>query len=131
MTETLSIMFVDDTESYRDLVKIVLSTYMKHNLKLAKNGKEAIEFVKNEKFDLIIADYEMPGIDGKELVESLRKIDKDVPIAVISGKQPRENIDIIMREDNVIDFTEKIKIGRLFDYFKVITTKALAMKKGM
>ena len=36
-------------------------------------------------FDLIITDYEMPGINGKQLVEKLKEIRPDIPIILMTG----------------------------------------------
>jgi two-component system response regulator (stage 0 sporulation protein F) len=46
---------------------------------------EALEMVSRHRFDLIFLDLAMPEIDGSELFRQIRKIDKNVPIAIITG----------------------------------------------
>ena len=51
----------------------------------ASNSLEALELVARQQFDLIFLDLVMPEIDGSELFRNIRKIDKQVPIAIITG----------------------------------------------
>jgi two-component system response regulator (stage 0 sporulation protein F) len=46
---------------------------------------EALEMVTRQHFDLIFLDLAMPEVDGSELFRQIRKIDKQVPIAIITG----------------------------------------------
>ncbi len=46
---------------------------------------EALEFIARQCFDLIFLDLVMPELDGSELFRRIRKIDKQVPIAIITG----------------------------------------------
>jgi len=49
------------------------------------NSLEALEMVSRQHFDLIFLDLAMPELDGSELFRRIRKIDKQVPIAIITG----------------------------------------------
>ena len=49
------------------------------------NSLEALELVAKQQFDLIFLDLVMPEIDGSELFRHIRKTDKQVPIAIITG----------------------------------------------
>jgi len=51
----------------------------------ASSSLEALELVAKQRFDLIFLDLVMPEIDGSELFRRIRKIDKQVPIAIITG----------------------------------------------
>lgn len=53
----------------------------------AENGKQAIEKIKSERLDLIIADIMMPHVSGLELIEFVRGKQKnnDIPIIIISA----------------------------------------------
>ena len=49
------------------------------------NSLEALELVSRQRFDLIFLDLSMPELDGSELFRRIREIDKQVPIAIITG----------------------------------------------
>lgn len=52
----------------------------------AKNGREAIEFFKKEKFDLIILDIMLPYVNGFEVAERVRNSDPQIPILMLTAK---------------------------------------------
>jgi CheY-like chemotaxis protein len=60
---------------------------------LAENGKEALHFLGEEKIDLVISDYQMPGMDGKELVRRVNKIRPSLPVILITGRSFREGTE--------------------------------------
>ena len=51
----------------------------------ASNGMEALSLLASERVDLVLADVQMPGIDGLELVRQVRANDPDMPCIVITG----------------------------------------------
>jgi two-component system chemotaxis response regulator CheY len=65
------ILAVDDSTTMRQMVSFTLSN-AGHEVLEAQNGDEAIKLAKSNKFDLIITDVNMPGMNGIELVRALR-----------------------------------------------------------
>jgi two-component system OmpR family response regulator len=61
------------------------------NAEVASDGKDALEFVLVEDFDLLIVDVMLPGRDGFSLVEELRKKNRDVPVLFLSAKRSTED----------------------------------------
>lgn len=53
---------------------------------IAHNGEEGLEAYRKEKPDIIVADIEMPVMDGYEMVQRIRKTDKDIPILFSSAR---------------------------------------------
>ena len=82
-----TILVVDDSSLYRTLICNLL---LRHKFKIleAKDGVEALEVLeKNKDIKLIITDYEMPGLNGLEVIKSVRKTYSinELPIIVISA----------------------------------------------
>ena len=50
------------------------------------SAEEALDKVSKENFDAIISDYKMPGMDGIELLEALRKAGNETPFIIFTGK---------------------------------------------
>lgn len=53
--------------------------------KVASNGSEALEALKNESFDVLLLDLILPEIDGFALLKQIRELDKNVKIIVLSN----------------------------------------------
>ncbi|BCB95322.1 sporulation initiation phosphotransferase F [Dissulfurispira thermophila] len=51
----------------------------------ASNGKEAIELFKKETPLAVLLDLKMPGMDGLEVLQELKKIDPDIPIIIVTA----------------------------------------------
>jgi CheY-like chemotaxis protein len=72
------VLVVDDEESIKELLTNVLQMDQ-HEVVLASNGREALDLVRREAFDLIISDIKMPVMGGAELYQHLR--DEHHPLA--------------------------------------------------
>jgi DNA-binding NtrC family response regulator len=77
------ILVVDDESSIRKTLKDILE-FEKHQVEVASNGQEALDFVADEDFDVVLLDIKMPEMDGIEVLERITKL-KDVPVVMISG----------------------------------------------
>lgn len=70
------------------------------------NPYEALEMFNKEKFDIVIADLKMPGMDGLQLWEEIRKINPEVPFILITAYGTLEAAQEAM-EKEVFDFILK------------------------
>lgn len=80
----LSILIVDDEWNMRNLIKIFL-TKNGFDVKEASTGTEAIEYVRNGNFDLVILDIMMPGLDGWQVCHEIRGFSQ-VPILMLTAR---------------------------------------------
>ncbi|UMB59485.1 response regulator [Lutibacter sp. A80] len=81
------ILIVDDHELMRKYLKKVLQNY---DITEAENGKEALEVLQNNNFDLILTDYMMPVMDGKTLVKKLKQQQNKTPILVLTARTDQQ-----------------------------------------
>lgn len=58
----------------------------------AEDGDEALDFVENEKFDLLIFDINVPGISGLELLKNIREYSITTPVIMITAYQDTEHL---------------------------------------
>lgn len=91
------ILVVDDSGILLRSVKTMLSD--KYEVAVATDGKKAIERAKRRKPDLILLDYEMPVMDGKETLEELRKDEelKDIPVVFLTSVADRDSIAPVLK----------------------------------
>jgi DNA-binding NtrC family response regulator len=78
------ILVIDDERSIRNTFKDILE-FEKHIVTLAENGKQALEIIHNQAFDLIFSDIKMPEMDGIELLGHFMEREIEAPIVMISG----------------------------------------------
>jgi len=79
------ILVVDDSTTMRQMVAFTL-TSAGHEVVEAPDGNQALATAKQKKFDLVITDVNMPGMNGIDLVQSLRALPdcKFIPILVLT-----------------------------------------------
>ncbi|MGA2108263.1 MAG: response regulator [Syntrophorhabdales bacterium] len=82
--EPIRILLVDDEEHIRLLFKEELEEEG-YAIDLASNGVEALEKVKAQRFGLVVLDIKMPGMDGIQTLNEIKKIDKDQPVILCSA----------------------------------------------
>jgi len=80
-----TILVVDDSTTMRQMVAFTL-TSAGHDVTEAPDGNNALATAKSKKFDLVITDVNMPGMNGIDLVQSLRALPecKFIPILVLT-----------------------------------------------
>jgi two-component system, NtrC family, response regulator AtoC len=79
-----SILVVDDEPKMRRLLEIML-TQMGHVVYQAENGQAALDFLSERTVDLVITDLRMPVLDGIGLLRSLRSLQNEVPVIVVTA----------------------------------------------
>ncbi len=93
-----TVLVVDDEELIRILTENFLGQ-LGYRTVLTKCGEEAVEMFQEEpdRFQLVLSDITMPGIDGIETVRRLRQINPGL-MAIISSGYSNERIDSIPRD---------------------------------
>ena len=80
------VLIVDDDESVQSvLYKVIRSNGI--DAMLASSGEEALQLTAGHHFDLILLDINMRGIDGFQVVHTLRERNVKTPIIIVSGRQ--------------------------------------------
>ena len=81
----LKILIAEDDRELRQLFQHVL-TKNGYTVKGVSDGREALDALDNDYFDLIISDIMMPDVDGYELVRRLRESGCNIPVLMITAK---------------------------------------------
>ena len=100
----MNILIIDDERSIRNTLKDILE-YEKHKIDTAENGKEGLNLLKINNYDLVFCDIKMPEIDGIEVLKQVGEINQDIPVVMISG------------HGNIETAVEAIKLGA-FDFIE-------------
>lgn len=79
------ILIVDDEPDMLKLLSMILKEKTPYEVVTTNNPVEAVEMVRNQNFEIVITDLKMPGLDGLQLLEEVKKKDEDVPVIIITA----------------------------------------------
>ncbi len=94
--EKKKILLVDDDPSYATMVREWIKD--DYQVYVVTAGMQAITFLLKKKVDLILLDYEMPVVDGPQVLQMLRQEEdtKDIPVVFLTGVGTREGVQRVM-----------------------------------
>ncbi len=84
------ILYVEDDQSLGFVTRDNLEIHG-YEIVHSSDGNDALEHIKNETFDLFILDVMLPGVDGFQLAETIRKKDPEVPILFLTAKSLKDD----------------------------------------
>lgn len=90
-----TILIVDDDKAIRDLLKRILEREG-YACESAVDAEEAIDFLKDQRYDLVISDVAMPGKSGIQLLEEIRTNYPNIPTLMISGNSTRKTAESVI-----------------------------------
>ena len=117
------ILVVDDEIKMRRVLQMILQKEG-YEIVTSKDGREALQKVEEENFDLVLTDMKMPGLSGIDLLKKIRESDKEIPVIMITAYGTVETAVKAMKEgayDYLLKPFEK-------DEMKIIVANALKMK---
>ncbi len=114
------ILVVDDELSVREFFEILLKKEG-YDIVLAKDGRDALEYLRVEKFDLVITDLQMKDMDGMSLLRESKKLDADLPVIMITAFATMDSAVAAMKEGAFDYISKPFKI----DEIKIAIQKAV------
>ncbi|RCL71322.1 MAG: sigma-54-dependent Fis family transcriptional regulator [Flavobacteriales bacterium] len=101
----MKVLIIDDEKAIRRALREILE-FEECNVDEAENGKEGLELIQKNEYDLIFCDIKMPVIDGLDVLSRTIKLNVETPIIMISG---HGNIETAVQaiKDGAFDFIEK------------------------
>ena len=99
------ILFVDDDESIR-MALSAMAESLNYNYLIAGDSFEAIEVLKTTSVDLVLSDVVMPGMDGLELLDYIKKHHKNTDVIISTGFSEKATYAEVINA-GAIDFIKK------------------------
>ena len=95
LRDQIRIMVVDDMSTSRGLITQALDSFGVRNVATADNGKHALQALAAKPAHLVISDYNMPEMDGLQLLHYLRATPrtKGIGFVLITGRAEQQIID--------------------------------------
>ncbi|NRA22035.1 MAG: response regulator [Oceanospirillaceae bacterium] len=123
--ESLSVLIVDDSKVSRRYFKNILGNLGVSTLVEAEDGAEAYEIFQKQHFDLVVTDFNMPNVDGKELLELIRQDQRQpsVPVMMVTSEQNQASlaaiessgVSALLKKPLTYDVIKRIIIELVFD----------------
>ena len=134
-SDSQSILIVEDDETTREMLKKSLASN-DFKVRIAKNGKEGLDKVKESKPGLVLLDLMMPEMDGFEFAEKLRENKDwlDIPVVVITAKdltsedhnRLKGNVEAIMQKGS---YSKKQLLSEVGERIKQLKNGVNCMSK--
>jgi len=84
MSDKIKLLIVDDEEEFLESIAKRLEM-RDFDVCTATRGAQAVEIAREQKFDLALLDLKMPGMDGKQVLEILKKEHKHIEVIILTG----------------------------------------------
>ncbi len=87
------ILVVDDHKTNRLKMSLAIKS-QGHSAEMAENGQQALDMLRAKSFDLVLLDIIMPGMDGYQVLEQMKKdsVLRDIPVIVISALTEMDSV---------------------------------------
>lgn len=94
MDKNMKILIVDDFSTMRRIIKNLLRELGFNNTEEADDGLTALPMLKSSSFDLLVTDWNMPGMQGIDLLKEVRADEKlsEIPVLMVTAEQKKEQI---------------------------------------
>ncbi|MFK7777695.1 MAG: response regulator [Gimesia sp.] len=88
----MKILLVDDSGTMRTIQKRCLLKLGIEDVTEAEDGVQALEKFKGGTFDIVLSDWNMPNMDGLELLKEIRLLNKEIPVIMITTESERARV---------------------------------------
>ncbi|MDR5898716.1 chemotaxis response regulator CheY [Halomonas vilamensis] len=92
--KNMSFLVVDDFPTMRRIVRSLLKELGFTNVEEAEDGQDALNKLRAGSFEFVVSDWNMPNLDGLEMLKEMRQDDalKNLPVLMVTAEAKKENI---------------------------------------
>lgn len=92
--KNLNFLVVDDFSTMRRIVRNLLKELGYNNVEEAEDGAQALDKLNSGRFQFVVSDWNMPNLDGLEMLKRIRASDalKHLPVLMVTAEAKKENI---------------------------------------
>ncbi|MBR9802258.1 MAG: response regulator [Rubinisphaera brasiliensis] len=88
----MKILLVDDSATMRTIQKRCLIKLGVTHVHEAEDGAQALSFFKSNEYDIVFTDWNMPNMDGLELLQAIRAENREIPVIMITTESERSRV---------------------------------------
>jgi len=124
MDETHSILVVDDERSMRDFLAIMLKKEG-YRVTSVEDGNQAIKAIQKDIYDLVITDIKMPGIDGLQVLQTIKELSPETLVIMITAFSSTQDAVKAMKQGAIDYISKPFEVEEI----KLVIRNALERKK--
>src|SRR6185369_5057193 len=118
--EEAAILLVDDDERVLTMMQRALVS-LRMRVSVAKDGASALELLAQQRFDVLVSDIVMPGMNGLKLLHAVRERDLDLPVILVTGNPDIKTATLAVEYGAFQYLIKPVAIERL----RVVVARAL------
>jgi DNA-binding NarL/FixJ family response regulator len=87
-TRTIRLLIIDDHQMVRDGIRVMLESradFLRFEIDEAENGEIGVQKILKKNFDIVLIDYQLPGMSGTETLQKIRLYKKDMKVLALSN----------------------------------------------
>ena len=124
----MKLLLADDERNIRTVLTEELQ-HLGHTVVPCADGNEALQALKNDAFDVLILDLDMPGADGLTVLKKARALKSDAHVIILTGKRTLEAAQQAIRCDIVEFLTKPYSIANLEAVLTEIAAKRVKIQR--
>jgi len=125
----LNILVVEDGQSQREMLRDFLIKEG-HTVAEAENGDKAVQSVSNSHFDMILLDYKMPGMDGMQVLQEVKRINPEIDVVIITAYGTIETAVEAMKAGAIDYITKPIEFDELLILVERVSERRTLIKEN-
>ncbi|MDI7259706.1 MAG: sigma-54 dependent transcriptional regulator [Thermodesulfobacteriota bacterium] len=127
--EKAKVLIAEDEKAQRDLLEGFLKKEG-YAVKAVANGREALEKLKADFFDIVLIDYKMPELDGLQTLRQIRARFPDLPVVMMTAYGTVETAVASMKEGALDYLTKPIDLDELLLIFQKVLERSSLIKEN-
>jgi DNA-binding NtrC family response regulator len=125
----LSVLVVEDGQSQREMLRDFL-VKEGHTVAEAGSGDSAIQAVVKNHFDMILLDYKMPGMDGMQVLQEVKRINPEIDVVIITAYGTIETAVEAMKAGAIDYITKPIEFEELLILIERVAERRTLLKEN-
>lgn len=121
--KNLTVLYVEDSEALREMTTMILELFFDKVI-IGVDGEDGFNKFKENNIDIVIADINMPKLNGLELYHKINEINADIPLIILSAHNEQSYIDHGIKVGVEHYLFKPININKLNEIFLAIFQKS-------